>query len=77
MADRQAILAAFSDPTRQAVLNLLRRRATVSAEEAKRGRKSDWLFVGLIVATIVALLFGSIMLTIFVWWYVATHLQVM
>src|SRR6266702_4463639 len=58
-------------------LDLLRRRATVSAEEAKRGRKSDWLFVGLIVGTIVALLFGSIMLTIFVWWYVATHLQVM
>ena len=56
-------------------LNLLRRRATVSAEDAKRGRNSDWLFVGLIVGTIVALLFGSIMLTIFVWWYVATHLQ--
>ncbi|MFN2578882.1 MAG: DUF4112 domain-containing protein [Pyrinomonadaceae bacterium] len=57
-------------------LDLLRRRATVSAEEAKRGRKSDWLFVGLIIATIVALLFGSIMLTILVWWYIATHLQV-
>ena len=58
-------------------LNLLRRRATVSAEEAKRGRKSDWMFVGLIVGAIVALLFGSIMLTVFVWWYVATHLQFM
>ena len=57
-------------------LNLLRRRATVSAEDAKRGRNSDWLFVALIVGTIVALLFGSIMLTIFVWWYLATHLQV-
>jgi len=57
-------------------LNLLRRRATVSAEEARRGRKSDWLFVGLIVGTIVGLLFGSIILTIFVWWYVATRLQI-
>src|SRR3989440_5173549 len=58
-------------------LNLLRRRATVSADDAKRGRKSDWLFVGVLVGTIVALLFGSIMLTIFVCWYVATHLQFM
>src|SRR5437868_1824382 len=57
-------------------LDLLRRRATASAEDAKRGRNSDWLFVGLIVGTIVALLFGSIMLTIFVWWYLATYLQV-
>jgi len=30
-------------------LNLLRRRATVSAEQAKQGRASDWLFVGLII----------------------------
>src|SRR3954470_3551954 len=58
-------------------LDLLRQRATVSADEAKRGRKSDWLFVGLIVGTIVALFFGSIILTIFIWWYVATHLPVM
>src|SRR5437870_11316989 len=50
-------------------LDLLRRRATVSAEEAKRGRKSDWLFVAFIVGTIVGLLFGLIVLTIFVWWY--------
>jgi hypothetical protein len=56
-------------------LNLLRRRATVSAEEAKQGRKSDWLFVALIVGTIVVLFFGSIMLTIAFWWYLATHMQ--
>src|SRR6266851_2425709 len=49
-------------------LNLLRRRATVSAEEAKRGRSSDWLFVSLIVGVLVALLLGSIAITIFVWW---------
>src|SRR5215475_12040788 len=28
-------------------LNLLRKRATVSAEEARKARKGDWLFVGL------------------------------
>ncbi len=56
-------------------INLLRSRATVSAEEARRGRTSDWLFVALIVGTLLALLFGSIALTIFIFWYVATHLQ--
>jgi DNA-binding transcriptional ArsR family regulator len=36
MADRQAMLAAFADPTRQAVLNLLRRRALTVGELAER-----------------------------------------
>ena len=58
-------------------LNLLRRRATVSAEEARHGRTSDWLFVALIVGGLLALLFGSIALTIFVLLYVASHLQFM
>jgi hypothetical protein len=56
-------------------INLLRRRATVSAEEAQRGRTSDWLFVALIVGVLLALLFGSIAFTVFFFWYVATHLQ--
>jgi hypothetical protein len=56
-------------------LDLLRRRATVSAAEAKRGRKSDWLFVSLIIGAIVALFLGSIMVTIAFWWYLSTHLQ--
>ena len=58
-------------------LNLLRRRATVSGEEAKRGRASDWWFVSLIVGTLAALLLGSIALSFFVWWYLATHLPLM
>src|SRR5262252_691866 len=58
-------------------LNLLRQRATVSAEEAKRGRKADWWFVSLIVGTLVALLFGLVAFTLVVWWYIATHLQMM
>jgi Domain of unknown function (DUF4112) len=56
-------------------LELIRRRATVSAEEAKRGRKSDWLFVAVIIGSIVGLFFGSIAVTIAFWWYLATHLQ--
>ena len=56
-------------------LNLLRRRATVSAAEARQGRTGDWLFVALIVGGLLALLFGSIALTLFVLWYVATHFR--
>ena len=56
-------------------ITLLRRRATVSAAEAKQGRTSDWLFVGLIAGGLVALLFGSIALTLFFFWYVATHMR--
>ena len=58
-------------------LNLLRRRATVSGEEAKRGRASDWWFVALIVGTLAALLFGSIAFSFFIWWYFITHLRLM
>ena len=56
-------------------INLLRRRATVSAEEAKRGRSSDWIFVSVIVGGVLALLFGSMALTFAVFWYIASHMQ--
>jgi hypothetical protein len=56
-------------------LKLLRERATVSADEARRGRTSDWAFVALIVGIVVTLFAGSIVLTISIWWYIATHLQ--
>ena len=56
-------------------IDLLRRRATVSAAEAKQGRTSDWLFVGLIAGALVALLFSSIALTVFFFWYVTTHMR--
>ena len=56
-------------------INLLRRRATVSAADAKRGRTSDWLFVALIAGGLLALLFGSIALSLFFFWYVATHMR--
>ena|SRR5205809_513798 len=57
-------------------LNLLRRRATVSAAEARSGRTSDWIFVFVIIGSLVTLLFASTGVTIFVWWYLMTHLQV-
>jgi hypothetical protein len=40
-------------------MELIRRRATVSKEDAKRGRLSDWLFVGLIIAVLIMLLVAS------------------
>ena len=57
-------------------LRLLYKRATVSAEEARQGRLSDWLFVGGIVVTLLALLFGSLAVSIFVIWYLLKALQV-
>ena len=56
-------------------IDLLRHRATVSAEQARRGRTSDWVFVSVIVGALLTLLFGSIALTVFLFLYVATHLQ--
>ena len=56
-------------------IDLLRHRATVSAEEARRGRTSDWVFVSVIVGALLTLLFGSIAFTVFLFLYVATHLQ--
>lgn len=58
-------------------LSLLRRRATVSALEARQGRSSDWLFVGGIVIVLLSMLLGSLALAIFVFWYLATHMRLM
>ena len=56
-------------------IELLRRRATVSAEEARAGRLSDWLFVGLIILLLVALLFGSLALTYFILRFLIENLR--
>lgn len=40
-------------------LELLRKRATVPAAEARSGRASDWLFVGGIILGLIALAIGS------------------
>lgn len=46
-------------------VGLLRRRATVSAAEAKEGRISDWLFVGLIMLLLIGLVIGAAFLSIY------------
>ena len=56
-------------------LNLLRKRATVSAAQARHGRSSDWLFVSGVIMVLVALLFGSLAIAAYFLWYVATHTQ--
>jgi hypothetical protein len=51
-------------------VELLRRRATVSAEDAREGRASDWLFVGLIILVLIALLIASIVFSVLILRYV-------
>ena len=46
-------------------VELLKRRAQVSASEAKKGRASDWLFVSLIILGLTGLLLGSAVLSVF------------
>ena len=47
-------------------MELIRKRATVkSAEEAKQGRKSDWMFVGLIILVLIGLLVGSVFMAVY------------
>jgi hypothetical protein len=41
-------------------VELLRQRASVTPEEARHGRASDWLFLGVIVLGLLTLLAGSI-----------------
>jgi hypothetical protein len=57
---------------------LLRKRATVSAAEAKKGRTSDWIFVGVIILLLVGLLLGTVILSVYLlsrfFNYLTTHL---
>lgn len=46
-------------------MELIRQRATVSKEEASRGRLSDWLFVGVIIMVLIALLIGSVTVAVY------------
>lgn len=50
-------------------LKLLHSRATVSAEDAHKGRASDWWFVAAIVAVLLSMLCGSLAVSAFVIWY--------
>lgn len=46
-------------------LELLKRRAGVSAAEADTGRASDWLFVGAIIVGLIVLALGSAFVSVF------------
>ncbi|HEX3249808.1 MAG TPA: DUF4112 domain-containing protein [Pyrinomonadaceae bacterium] len=46
-------------------LDLLRKRATVTAAEARSGRLSDWVFVGGIIVVLIALALGSFVVSIY------------
>ena len=46
-------------------VELLRQRATVSAAEARQGKTSDWIFVGVIMLVLLAMLIGSIVLSLY------------
>jgi len=46
-------------------IDLLKKRATVSVEEARSGRVSDWLFVGGIILGLIALAVGSAFVSLY------------
>ena len=46
-------------------LELLKKRATVTAEEARSGRASDWLFVGGIMIPLAALAIASAVISVY------------
>ena len=58
-------------------MNLLRARATVSADQARSGKTSDWVFVAIIIGVLLTLLLGSIVLAGTILWFIATRLRVM
>ena len=45
--------------------DLLKKRATVSSEEARSGRVSDWLFVGGIILALIVLAIGSALVSFY------------
>lgn len=46
-------------------VELLRRRATVSASEARKGKVSDWLFVGLMILLLSVLALGAAFVSVY------------
>jgi hypothetical protein len=52
-------------------LDLLRKRATVTAAEARSGKASDWLFVGGIILGLTALALGSAAVSLYILYLLA------
>lgn len=55
-------------------VTLLSERATVSASEAREGKLSDWLFVGLIMLLLIGLAFGAAALSLYLLLLIARQL---
>lgn len=53
-------------------IDLLRKRATVSGEEARSARMSDWIFVGGIIVGLTALAFATAVVSAVVTFYILT-----
>jgi uncharacterized membrane protein len=58
-------------------INLLKARATVSANEAKAARASDWAFVAVIIGVLLTLLVGSIILAATILWFFLSRVRLM
>src|SRR5215510_2641837 len=56
-------------------IDLLKKRATVSIEEARSGRISDWLFVGGIILGLIGLAIGSAFLSLYLLYRVSQLLK--
>jgi hypothetical protein len=50
---------------------LLSKRATVSASEARQGKLSDWLFVGLIIVLLAVLAVGAAIVSLYLLFLIA------
>jgi hypothetical protein len=51
-------------------VELLKKRATVSATEARQGDAGDWLFVGLIILVLIILALGSAAVSLYLLWLI-------
>jgi hypothetical protein len=56
-------------------VELLSKRATVSASEARKGKLSDWLFVGLIILFLAALVVGAAAVSLYLLLLIANYLS--
>ena len=56
-------------------IDLLRQRATVSASEAREGKISDWLFVGLIIVLLVGLAVTAAVVSVFLLMLIAGQIS--
>ena len=56
-------------------IELLSKRATVSAGEARKGEVSDWLFVGLIILLLAVVAVGAAAVSVYLLWLIGGQLS--